>query len=827
MVTAWEMLHSKLFMLCHPPLLARRFCTSQRLVLIVSLSVLAIGSSPFRTQAQPFPNPDSRFWIPNGPISAIVASSNTVYIGGDFSYIGPRTGPLAVFDAGAGQLLTGSLTVGGQIKAVVSDGSSGWFVGGTFTNIGGVLITNLAHLDAHLAVDPGFNAKLAGTAVNALLLDGNRLYIGGSFTRIGGVANSGGLFGLNARDSSLEWNPVLSGSVNALALNSGLLYAGGNFFSVGSSNVASLAAISTNAAALATGWMTTTNGPDSTVFALAISGTNIYVGGQFANIGGKARNRLAAIGLTTGVAGTWNPNPNGIVRALWLTATNAYVGGDFTTISVVSRRGFASIGLTGTGTAAALDLQILSAGTASLVRSILLANNVLYVGGQFTNALGVQTALLTSLDTTTGLAAAAPIGTDLNGAVGAAFGINALAASGNKIAAGGDFESLGGIPRHGAAALSLASGVALSWAPNFAGGPVMSMALGTNAVYVGGSFTNVNGTNAQGLVAMDFSSGNALPFTFRGTNAGSPVIVNSLLSTANGLYVGGAFTTVGTQVRRLLALVDSVSGNLNLGFDAKLSGGSVGVDALALTDTNLFVGGDFTSVNSISQPRLVDVSPVDGTAVTNWVPAPNQTVTTLSASTDTLYVGGNFTLINGITLRNFAAFSLADRSLIPIDPALPTFAGGLTAVAATPTVFYLGGSFTAAGGENRLNLACLSPLDGTALDWNPSTDLGPTVINLTDNFAFTGGPFRFVGSQPYGFFAAFSRAPQFVGATQVDPATLQFSTTTGDRTDAVIQWTSDLTSGLWTNISTNSPGFVWTFQLPLTSPVGFLRAVAR
>ena len=178
--------------------------------------------------------------------------------------------------------------------------------------------------------------------------------------------------------------------------------------------------------------MNSTNIPDSTVFALAISGTNMYVGGQFANIGAKARNRLAALSLTTGLAGTWNPNPNGIVRALWLTATNAYVGGDFTTISVSSRRGFASIGLTGAGTAAPLDLQIQSSGTANLVRSLLVSGTTLYAGGQFTNSLGAQNALLASVDLTTGLTAPAPIGTDLNGAAGAAFGVNALAASGNS-----------------------------------------------------------------------------------------------------------------------------------------------------------------------------------------------------------------------------------------------------------------------------------------------------------------------------------------------------------------------------------------------------------
>ncbi len=73
----------------------------------------------------------------------------------------------------------------------------------------------------------------------------------------------------------------------------------------------------------------------------------------------------------------------------------------------------------------------------------------------------------------------------------------------------------------------------------------------------------------------------------------------------------------------------------------------------------------------------------------------------------------------------------------------------MTAVAATPTVIYLGGSFSSAGGDFRQNVASLSPIDATAYAWNPSPDVGPNVISLTDNYAFLGGTFRFLGQSPH------------------------------------------------------------------------------
>ena len=303
---------------------------------------------------QPAALSDSKFWITDGPVNAILATNGTVYLGGDFSYVGPRTGPVALFNQGSGGLLDAPALINGSVKAVVSDGSGGWFIGGAFTRIGSVAITNVAHLNPDLTLDTSWTALLTGSTVNALALDSGRLYIGGTFTKINGLTLSGGLVGVNATNPVVEWNPVLTGMVNALQVTNGLVYAGGNFSSVGSSNLANIAAISTTTA-LANSF--NPSAVDNQVFALFVTATNVYVGGQFTTIGTKSKNRLAALS-TNGVATTWNPNPNGIVRALYITSSNALVGGDFTTIAVTSRQGFAAIGLTGTGTAQPLDLAL-------------------------------------------------------------------------------------------------------------------------------------------------------------------------------------------------------------------------------------------------------------------------------------------------------------------------------------------------------------------------------------------------------------------------------------------------------------------------------------
>src|SRR5258708_3843532 len=82
--------------------------------------------------SQPAALPDPKFWITDGPVNAILATNGTVYIGGDFSYVGPRTGPLALFNQATGKLQAAPPPINGTVKAVVSDGSGGWYIGGTF-----------------------------------------------------------------------------------------------------------------------------------------------------------------------------------------------------------------------------------------------------------------------------------------------------------------------------------------------------------------------------------------------------------------------------------------------------------------------------------------------------------------------------------------------------------------------------------------------------------------------------------------------------------------------------------------------------------------------
>jgi hypothetical protein len=109
------------------------------------------------------------------------------------------------------------------------------------------------------------------------------------------------------------------------------VYAGGQFTSIGGASRNKIAAIDA-ASGLATGWDPSAQGDFgvSDVYALAVSGSTVYAGGEFSAIGGQPRNRIAAIEALSGLATpAWNPGASGRVLALAISGTTVYAGGGF------------------------------------------------------------------------------------------------------------------------------------------------------------------------------------------------------------------------------------------------------------------------------------------------------------------------------------------------------------------------------------------------------------------------------------------------------------------------------------------------------------------
>ncbi len=616
--------------------------------------------------------------------------------------------------AAAQSVRTDFYVTNGQVNTqVVRDGVL--YVGGSFSQVGAVTGAGLPMDSTTGLPDPGF-PRVTGI-VYAVESDGaGGWFIGGQFTSVDGVARSN-LAHVLADHSVDPWNPGTNGAVRAMALSGSQLFVGGDFTVLGSTSRTRAGCVDVTTGVV-TSWNPNANG---TVRALHLSASGfMLVGGQFTSIGGQARNRIAELNLTNGAANTlWNPNANSSVFALEVVGNVLYVGGQFTNIGGQSRSRLAALNLA-TGAPLAWNPSV-----SGNVNAIVSDGPTVYVGGAFITVGAVMRNRIAAVDSTTGLATAWN--------PNASSTVQTLFLSGESVYAGGDFLSIGGQSRSRVAQLDRTTGLATSWNPS-AFNTVNVISAAMPEVFVGGAFTAVGGVARNNLAALDIATGQVT-----GWNPDANNQVQALLAGPDALYAGGNFTLVGGQVRNSIAALDWASGAPSA-WDPNANGQ---VSALARSGSRLYAGGLFSSIGGQARTNAAALDTATGLATT-WAPEPDDQVFVIDASTPVVYLGGSFLNAGGQPRTFLAAVDTAAGSATAWDPAAD---GTVRAITATCDRVYVGGFFTSVGGAPRNRLAALHPATAAALAWDPNSDGPVFALTTAPGAVYVGGVLTSVGGQ--------------------------------------------------------------------------------
>jgi uncharacterized delta-60 repeat protein len=415
--------------------------------------------------------------------------SGVISIGGQVRNYIARLDPTTGLADSFNPTMTSNASSAVYAVAVQADGKI--LAGGSFTSIRGQTRNRVARLETDGRLDQTLDLSIVasmfdGVQATALQPDG-KILIGGSFTTVLGVGRNN-IARLNP-DGTLDtaFDPSANGPVESIAVQGdGKILAGGFFTSIGGQTRNRIARLDATTG-LADSFDPSAN---NNVGSIAIQADGkILVGGQFngANsIGGQARNRIARLDATTGLADSFNPNANSDVYSITVQADGKILaGGSFTSIGGQTRNRIARLDAT-TGLADSFDPN---ANSGVVISVAVQADGKVLAGGSFTGIGGQARNRIARLDATTGLADS--FDPNANG-----FVISIAVQADGKILAGGAFNganSIGGQTRNRIARLDATTGLADSFDPN-ASNDVYSVAVGADGkILAGGDFTVVGG----------------------------------------------------------------------------------------------------------------------------------------------------------------------------------------------------------------------------------------------------------------------------------------------------------------------------------------------
>ena len=178
-----------------------------------------------------------------------------------------------------------------------------------------------------------------------------------------------------------------------------------------------------------------------------------------------------------------------------------------------------------------------------------------------------------------------------------------------------------------------------------------------------------------------------------------------------------------------------------------------------MSSSSVYAGGAFTSVGGQPRSRLAALDTTTGT-VTGWNPdvgSPLQrSVSALAASGSTIYVGGSFLAMGGQPRTNLASVDAATGAQTDWNPRADAT---VQALSASRQTVYTGGEFSTIGGQRGRALAALDATTGTATNWNPDPKGGAYLgriltLAVAGTTVYTDGNFASIGGQPHHNLAA-------------------------------------------------------------------------
>ena len=386
---------------------------------------------------------------------------------------------------------------------------------------------------------------------------------------------------------------------------------------------------------------------DGQVNAMAAVGPDIVIGGTFTqlqdynNTTTVNQSYLAAFNASTGLLDpAFSPTLDGPVLALDANGSNVIVGGSFSTVDTVSEHDLAELDLTGARVPAFAGTVD---GASSLVNAVVVRGPRLFVGGRFDSVDGGTTrGALAVLNANTG-AADSTFNVPVTGTINPTFPSAAVLTldvtpDGKTLVIGGNFTTVGGLPRTQLAIIDATAGAPTGWQTTQLVGlgavcsdsSVVAQVTQLNIDPSGSYFVLATQGGAGTGTLCDSASRWELGRTASGqmptwVDATGGDTLTSVATTGTAVYVGGHqrwmnnyfgvnSAGVGAIDRKTVAALDPQTG-MPLSWNPGVTRGTMVVPALLATASGLYVGSDSDTNFGTGHDKLAFFPVTGGTTV--------------------------------------------------------------------------------------------------------------------------------------------------------------------------------------------------------------------
>ncbi len=280
-------------------------------------------------------------------------------------------------------------------------------------------------------------------------------------------------------------------------------------------------------------------------------------------------------------------------------------------------------------------------------------------------------------------------------------------------------------------------------------GRVLAILYFDGNVYIGGKFTSVRpagdpaGTGEVArnhIAAFDATTGALLTTWNPGASGNVTSLAGGTVGTVPTLFVGGAFSKLGTGTHSRIGAVNAATGAVISAFKGKLDK-QVNSLAVSADGSMVYAGGAFTLADGVAHSGLAAFNSSNGSVLASWSPqaggasstTPLVTTVRLSADGSTVYVGGSFTTINGVSESHVDALSASTGSQVS------TFTHHLAYSVVDMSVDSVG--LYIAGAGNGGNFAGLNLTSGATV-WQGGTDGNVQAITVMGGEVYVGGHYE-------------------------------------------------------------------------------------